>query len=124
MRRADRVASLTLLVAAAIAWALVAALFVSRSPVGDRAVQLLGAALLGVACAATTLPFAFLATVALRHGRARQGDWVRAARRATLVGLVVGLLVVLRTQGAFTVPLALVAIGLVVVIEVLFTVTH
>ena len=107
----DRLANVALIVAALASWALVALLFTTRSPFdasgeGDAPVQLLGALLLGLAVTLTLCSPFWLFAFARRRGIAYRGDWLRAARRAGLAGFVVVLLVVIRTFGAFSLPLA------------------
>ncbi len=53
---------------------------------------------------------------------AYQGDWTRAVRRGAWVALVVGLLVALRTQHAFSAPVALFVVVMVVFVEASLTV--
>lgn len=102
----DRVANLILIVAAVGAWAAVAWLFTTESPVGDSSVQMAGAILLGLAVGATLWPVFWLVGFAQRRRIAHQGDWLRAGRRALLCALVVALLVVLRALDAFSLPIA------------------
>jgi hypothetical protein len=114
----DRLTNLGLFGAAVLAWAIVVVLFTTRSPVGDVGLQVFGASLLGMAFALTTLPLFWLAAFT-RHGRiAYRGDWSKAVRRGAAVGLVVTVLVVLRSQGAFSWPLALFIVAMAVFIEI------
>jgi hypothetical protein len=118
MSARDRLTNLGLLGAATLAWAVVVVLFATRSPVGNVGLQVLGASLLGIAFALTTLPLFWL-VVFTRHGRiAYRGDWAKALRRGATVGLVVTVLVVLRSQGAFSWPLALFIVAMAVFVEV------
>jgi hypothetical protein len=117
MNARDRNISLGLLAGAVPAWVLVGLLFTTRSPEGDLGVQLAGAVLLGLAFAVTATPLAWLAVFG-RHGRiAYRGDWTRALRRGVTVGLVVALFVVLRSQSAFSLPLALFIVVMALFIE-------
>jgi hypothetical protein len=118
METRDRAANLGVLGLAALAWSVVALLFTTRSPEGDVSVQLVGAALLGLAVGLTTIPIFWLA-VFQRHRRvAYRGDWTRAVRRGALVAAVVALFVVLRAQGAFSLPLAAFVVAIVLFVEV------
>jgi hypothetical protein len=114
----DRIAAIALIAVALVCWLAVAGLLTQVSPTGRVEVQLTGALLIGLACGVTAVPLAWL-TVFGRHRRiAYHGDWVRAARRGAWVGLVVALLVALRTQQAFSTPIALFVIVMVVFVEV------
>lgn len=117
----DRIANLVLLVAAVALWAALAWLFVMRSPVGDSGVQLAGALLLGGALAATLAPVLWLAGFARRRRIAHRGDWLRAARRALLCGLVATLLVVLRELGTLNPPIAAFVIAMALLVELSLT---
>ena len=111
----DRLANLGTLVAALLAWAVVALLVLNWDPRVDPAAGVLGAVAMGTALGLSATPLFWLAVFA-RHGRiAYRGDWLRAGRRGLWVGLVVGLFVELRVLGVFSVP-----IGLFVVVLVLF----
>lgn len=99
-----------------------ALLFSTQSPVGNVGVQLLGAGLLGLAVALTSVPFLWLLVYGRNRRIAFRGDWVRAARRGIWVGLVTALFVVLRAQAAFTLPLALFVIVMVALVELTLTV--
>lgn len=74
----------------------------------------------GLAAAAAGLlvtPFAFLGEVLARRRIVYRGAWGRAARRGTLVGLVVAALAGLRLGGALSVPIALFTVILAAVVE-------
>lgn len=116
METRDRLASLLLIAAATAAWGGVGALFVTRSPVGDPQALLAGAVLLGSAIGLTAAPLLWLAGFARRRV-AQRGDWWRATRRGALIGLVVFLLVLVRAQGALSVPLGLFVVGMGVLVE-------
>ncbi len=117
----DRLLNVGLLVTAAGAWMVVALLFTTRSPVGDTAVQVVAALLLGAAVAVTTTPLFWLVTFARRRRIAYKGDWSRALRRASLVGGAVAILVLLRMLGAFSVPLALFVVAMAAFVELILT---
>jgi hypothetical protein len=122
MEQRDRIASLGLLAAAALVWILAGIVFTRLSPEGSLAVQLSGAGLLGLALGLSVVPLAWLAVFARRRRIAYRGEWVRAARRGVWVGLVVALLVALRTQHALSLPLALFVVVLVAFVEASLTV--
>lgn len=117
----DRVANLTLIVAAVGAWATVAWLFTTESPVGDSSVQMAGAMLLGTAVGATLWPLFWLVAFARRRRIAHRGDWLRAGRRALLCALVVALLIVLRALDAFSLPIAAFVIAMAGLVELSLT---
>jgi hypothetical protein len=118
----DRLAAVVLIVLALAGWAAVGLLITTRSPVGDVGIQLAGAALIGLACGVSAVPLAWLAACGRHRRIAYLGDWRRAARRGAWVGLVVALLVALRTQHAFSIPIALFVIVMVTFVEVSLTV--
>jgi hypothetical protein len=113
----DRAANLGLFALAALVWSLVGLLFTTRAPT-DVQVQLIGAALLAIAIGITAVPLFWLARFARQRRIAYRGDWVRAGRRGVWVGCIVALFVVLRAQGAFSLPLALFVIVMVAFVEV------
>ena len=113
----DRTANLAIFGAAAVVWILVGLVVTTRDPVVDPSAGFIGAMLIGLAVALTLTPLIWLTV----YGRHRQisyrGDWLRAVRRATWVGIVVAVLIVLRIQGLLELPIALFMIALVVVAE-------
>lgn len=113
----DRTLNLLLLAGAGACWVLVGWLFTTRSPTDDPDAQVLGAVLLGLAFGLPTASLLWLAAFSRRR-IAYQGDWLRAARRATWVGAAVALFVLLRGQGAFSLPLALFIFAMVLFMEV------
>jgi hypothetical protein len=62
-------------------------------------------------------PFAFLGEVLARRRIVYRGAWGRAARRGTLVALVVASLAGLRLGGALSVPIAIFTVILAAVVE-------
>ncbi len=121
MSSRDRVTGLVLLALAIAAWVAVGWLLVSRSPVGQPVIQLAGAVAIGTAIAITGWPLLWL--VGLVRGRARGegGDWTTAGRRAAIAGVTVGVLVMLRGQGALSTPLAIFVVTLGILVEAAFT---
>ena len=113
----DRTANLAIFGAAAVVWILVGLVVTTRDPVVDPSAGISGAMLIGLAVTLTLTPLIWLTA----YGRHRQisyrGDWLRAVRRATWVGIVVAVLIVLRIQGLLELPIALFMIALVVVAE-------
>jgi hypothetical protein len=117
----DRLASLALFVAAAVAWLAVGYVLTTYDPRGQAWVLLAGGLLLGLAVALTLAPLLWLA-VFVRHRRiAYRGDWWRASRRAALVALVIVLFVVLRGQEALSLPLAIFVVAMAALVEVTFS---
>jgi hypothetical protein len=113
----DRTANLAIFAAAAVVWLLVGLVLTTRDPVTDPGAGVVGAVLIGLAVALTLIPLMWL-TVFGRHRQiAYRGDWARAIRRASWVGVVVTVLVVLRLQGLLELPIALFMIALAVVAE-------
>lgn len=117
MEPRDRTLNLALFGLAAVAWVLVGIVVTTRDPRTDSGAGLLGAALMGVAVGLTCIPLFWLVVFG-RHGRiAYRGDWVRAIRRGAWVTVVVTVFVVLRLQGAFSLPIALFVVVIVSVAE-------
>jgi len=77
-----------------------------------------GAVLIGAAIALTLAPLLWIAGFVETRHIAFKGDWLRAARRAALCGLVVTLLIVLRAQDALSLPMAIFVIAMPVLVEV------
>lgn len=113
----DRVVNLVLFAFAATAWAALGFLFVNHYPSEGPPAVLAGALLLGGALALTLAPLFWLASFVRSNRIAYRGDWWRAARRAGLAGLVATLFVLMRGQGAFSVPLALFVVAMAVLVE-------
>lgn len=117
VNRGDRVANLALFSFAATAWAALGFLVVNHYPSEGPPALLAGALLLGGALALTLAPLLWLASFVRSNRIAYRGDWWRAARRAGLAALVVMLFVLMRGQGAFSVPLALFVVAMAVLVE-------
>lgn len=117
MEARDRFANLGLLGAAAAVWLLVGIVVTTRDPRLDPAVGVLGAGLMGLAVALTTIPLFWLVTFARNRRIAFRGDWLRAGRRGAWVGALVGVLVVLRLQGVFALEIAFFLVAMVLVAE-------
>ena len=118
----DRTSGLLLLLLAVCAWGAVAWLLINRSPVGQPSIQLAGSLAIGTAVGISVWPLFWLAGYARQRTIAYRGDWSKAARRALIVGLTVGVLVMLRGQAMLSVPLAAFVITLAVLVEAAFNV--
>ena len=117
MEARDRMANLSIFLAAAVVWILVGLVVTTRDPLVDRSAGFVGALLIGLAIALTLIPLIWL-TVFGRHRQiAYRGDWVRAIRRGAWVGIIAAVLIVLRLQGLLELPIALFMIALAVVAE-------
>jgi hypothetical protein len=113
----DRMTNLGLFGLAAVAWVLVGLVVATRDPRSDPGAGLLGAGLMGIAIGLTCIPLFWLVVFG-RHGRiAYRGDWIRAVRRGAWVAIVVAVFVVLRLQGAFSLPIVLFVLVIVSVAE-------
>ncbi len=113
----DRMTNLALFGLAAVAWILVGIVVTTRDPRADPAAGLLGAGLMGAAVGLTCVPLFWLVVFG-RHGRiAYRGEWLRAVRRGAWVAIVVSVFIVLRLQGAFSLPIALFVVVIVSVAE-------
>jgi hypothetical protein len=117
MERRDRMANLGFFAAAAIVWVLVGLIVTTRDPVADPMAGFLGAALIGLAMALTLVPLIWLAVFSRHRMIAFRGDWIRAIRRATWVGIVVAVLIILRIQGLLELPIALFMMALAAIAE-------
>ncbi len=117
MEPRDRLANLGVFAAAAIVWLLVGLVVTTRDPVTDPGAGFVGAALIGLAVALSLVPIVWL-TVFGRHRQiAYRGDWPRAVRRSSWVGIIVAVLIVLRVQDLLELPIALFIIALALVAE-------
>ena len=118
MEARDRRYNLALFAAAAAAWIGVAIVLLTQDPRADPAIRYLGAGLIGVAFALTTVPLFWLLAFARQRRIAYLGDWPRALRRGAWVGGYIGLIAALRLEDLFQLPIALFVAALVVVAEV------
>jgi len=117
MEQRDRLANLGLFAAAAIVWVLVGLVVTTRDPVLDPGAGFIGAVLIGLAVALTLIPLIWLAVFSRHRMIAFRGDWLRAIRRATWVGVIVAVLIVLRLQGLLELPIALFMMALAFIAE-------
>jgi len=118
MEARDRLANLGLFGAALLAWVLVGFVVLTRDPRADPVAGFVGAGLMGMAVGLTCVPLLWLAIFGRHHRIAYRGDWARAVRRGAWVAVVVAVFVVLRLQGAFSLPIALFVMVMVMVAEV------
>jgi hypothetical protein len=107
MESRDRLVNLALFGAAAVLWLLVGLVVTTRDPYEDNLAGYVGALLMGLASGLTAVPVFWLVVFGRHRRIAYQGDWMRAARRGGWVALLVAVIVVLRIQGVFQVPIAL-----------------
>jgi hypothetical protein len=117
METRDRTTNLALFAAAAAAWVLVGLVVTTRDPRSDPAAGLAGAVLMGAAMGLTCIPLFWLAVFGRHQRIAYRGDWLRAARRGSWVAVVVAVFVVLRLQGAFSLPVAVFVLVMVAIAE-------
>jgi hypothetical protein len=113
----DRLINLALFAAAAVVWLLVGLVVTTRDPRVDPGAGFVGAALIGLALGLTTAPLFWLIAFARQRRIAYRGDWIRAIRRGGWVAIVVAVLVVLRLQDLFQVPIALFILAVVALAE-------
>lgn len=117
MKRRDRLANISAFALGAVAWAAFGFVIVSYDPRESAVALLAGAVLLGSAVGFTIAPLLWLAGFVRARHIGYIGDWWRAGRRAALIGLVVALIVVLRGQDAFSLPLGLFVVGMAILVE-------
>ena len=117
MEPRDRTANLACFAAAAVVWVLVGFVVTTRDPTVDPSAGFVGAALMGLAVALTLIPLLWLTNFGRHRRISYKGDWLRAIRRSTWVGIVVAILIILRLQGLLELPIAIFIIALVVVAE-------
>lgn len=120
MDRNRRVA-LTLLGIALAGWLLVAVIALNTNPLTDPGMGIVGALAVGFAVAATAAPVFWLVGFARQRRIAYRGDWLRAIRRGTWVGVLIAIFVVMRLSDIFQVPIALFLVALALVAEVTLT---
>lgn len=114
----DRIANVGLLLAAVVAWGLVAVIVSTRDPYADAMAGYLGALLMGLAVLITATPLLWLVVFGRHRRIAFSGDWFRAARRGAWIGLLVAIVVVLRLVDAFQLPIVLFLAAIFVVAEI------
>jgi hypothetical protein len=114
----DRLANLSMLVAAGVVWALVGILVTTRDPYQDAMAGYQGALLMGLAIGLTCAPLAWLVVFARHRRIAYNGDWFRAVRRGAWIGLFFAVMVVLRLVDAFQLPIVLFLAAIFVVAEI------
>ena len=117
MEARDRLSNLGFFAAASLVWLLVGLVVTTRDPTVDPAGGFLGAVLIGLALALTLVPLVWLTMFGRHRKIAYQGDWLRAIRRSSWVGIVAAVLIVLRIQDLLELPIALFMIALVLVAE-------
>lgn len=117
MEARDRLANLGLLGAAAVVWVLVGLVVTTRDPTADPMARYVGSLLIGLAFGLTTVPLFWLVVFGRHRRIAYQGDWTRAARRGAWVGMLAGVLVLLRVERVLEWPIALFLVALVFVAE-------
>jgi hypothetical protein len=113
----DRLTNVSVFAAAGFVWLLVGLVVTTRDPLIDTGAGFLGAGLIGLAIGLTAIPLFWLSAFARHRRIAYRGDWIRAFRRGAWVAIVVALLVVLRLQNLFQIPIALFIITMVFVAE-------
>jgi hypothetical protein len=121
MAARDRLMNLGLLAAAAVIWILVGLVVTTRDPRIDPGAGFVGAGLIGLALGLAAIPLFWLLGFARQRRIAYRGDWVRAARRGAWVALVVAVLVGLRLQNLFQLPIALFIVAVVAVAETMLS---
>jgi len=117
MEARDRLANMGLFLAAAVVWLLVGLIVTNRDPRLDTGAGFLGAGLIGLAIGLMSVPLFWLSAFARHRRIAYRGDWIRAIRRGAWVTVVVAVLVVLRLQNLFQLPIALFILAMVLVAE-------
>ena len=102
-----------------VGWFGVVVVLTSIHPEDDPLARSVVALLIGGAVALTACPMLW----ALRRDPGtRDGAWAAAGRRASLIGLVIGVLVLLRTIDALALPVLIFLLGTAVVVELAFVV--
>jgi hypothetical protein len=117
MEMRDRLANLGIFGSAALVWILVGIVVTVRDPIVDPAAGSIGAGLMGIAVALTSIPLFWLIVFGRHRRIAYRGDWIRAIRRGAWAGLLVTVIVLLRLQEIPILPVAVFMLSLVVVAE-------
>jgi hypothetical protein len=117
----DRTVNYIFVVAAIALWVLAVRVLTMVYPHGDPSNALLGAGAIGLACGTSAVPLFWLAVFARHRRIAYRGDWARAMRRGAWVGLLVAVLVALRVQGVLNLPIAVFAVVLMMLAEVILS---
>ncbi len=117
METRDRRINLSLFAAAGTAWVAVGFIVLTLDPVLQPAAAYAGAVAMGVAMGLTMMPLLWLVPFGWQGRIAFRGSWVRAIRRGAWIGLFVMILVVLRVQALFQLPVALFIGAMVVAAE-------
>lgn len=117
MEARDRLTNVSVFAAAGFVWLLVGLVVTTRDPLIDTGAGFLGAGLIGLAIGLTAIPLFWLSAFARHRRIAYRGDWIRAVRRGAWVAVIVALLVVLRLQNLFQLPIALFIVAMVLVAE-------
>jgi hypothetical protein len=97
----ERSITTIMIVAAIIAWLVVAAVFSLVSPVGSASAQLVGAISLGIAVGLTLWPLLWSVN------RTAAGSLTTSARRSGLVGLVITIFIILRAIDVIQLPVVI-----------------
>jgi hypothetical protein len=114
----DRIANGFFMIAAVVAWFVVAQIVTTTYPRADATSGLEGAAAIGLATGLTTVPIFWLVWFAHHRRIALLGDWGRALRRGAWVAAVVTLFVALKIQSVLSVPIAVFVVVLVLLAEI------
>ena len=122
MEARDRLTNLGLFAAAGVVWVLVAVVVTTRDPRIDATAGYVGALLIGLATGLTAIPLLWLAVFARNRRIAYAGSWTRAIRRGGWVAVVTAVLVILRLQQLFVLPLAIFILALVVLAELVLSI--
>jgi hypothetical protein len=117
----DRTVNYFFVLMAIAAWAVVLRILTTTYPHADPTTALIGAGAIGLACGTSAVPLFWLAVFARHRRIAFRGDWARAMRRGAWVGLLVAVLVTLRIQEVLNLPIAVFAVVLVILAEVILS---
>ena len=117
MEARDRRYNLGLFGLAVVAWMAVGIVATTVDPRSDPAIPYVGAGVLGLALALSTAPLFWLFGFARQRRIAYRGDWPRALRRGAWVGGYVALILALRAEDLFQLPIALFVAALIIVAE-------